>query len=55
MGVLQLFATPEGARRVDEAYPTVIELEQRIVEGLSDRQIAAIKRWLVGVATTLDD
>lgn len=53
--VLQLFATDEGARRVEDAYPAVIELEERIVEGLSSRQVAAIKRWLVTVATTLGE
>jgi DNA-binding MarR family transcriptional regulator len=53
--VLRLFATAEGARPVREAYPAVIELEQRIVDGLSERERAAIKRWLVAVATTLRD
>jgi len=53
--VLRLFATAEGARRVEQAYPAVIALEDRIVEGLSQRQVAAIKRWLVTVATTLKD
>jgi DNA-binding MarR family transcriptional regulator len=53
--VLQLFPTTEGARRVADAYPTVIELEEQIVEGLSARQVMAIKRWLVSVATTLRD
>jgi len=53
--VLQLFPTPEGIRRVADAYPTVIDLEERIVEGLSARQVAAIKRWLVSVATTLHE
>jgi DNA-binding MarR family transcriptional regulator len=33
--VLQLFATDEGARRVREAYPSVVELEDRIADGLS--------------------
>jgi DNA-binding MarR family transcriptional regulator len=51
--VLQLFATREGARRVRAAYPAVIDLEDRIADGLSDRQLAAIKRWLVHVATTV--
>ena len=51
--VLQLFATSEGARRVRVAYPTVIELEDRIADGLSERQLSAIKRWLVDVATTM--
>lgn len=53
--VLQLFATREGARRVRAAYPTVIELEERIADGLSERQLAAVKRWLVDVATTMQD
>lgn len=53
--VLQLYATAEGARRVRDAYPAVIELEEQIVEGLSTRQVATIKRWLVDVATTLRD
>jgi DNA-binding MarR family transcriptional regulator len=50
--VLQLFPTEDGVRRVREAYPAVIELEERIAAGLSPRQLAAIKRWLVDVATT---
>jgi DNA-binding MarR family transcriptional regulator len=51
--VLQLYATDEGAARVRRAYPAVIELEDRIAEGLSERQLAAVKRWLVDVATTV--
>src|SRR3954471_22724391 len=51
--VLQLFATDAGAERVRRAYPTVIALEERIAESLSDRQLAAVKRWLVNVATTV--
>ena len=51
--VLQLYATEEGAARVEAAYPTVISLEERIAEGLSDRQLAAVKGWLVDVATTM--
>jgi DNA-binding MarR family transcriptional regulator len=51
--VLQLFATAAGVRRVRDAYPTVIELEDRIAEHLSPRQLATIKRWLVDVATTM--
>jgi DNA-binding MarR family transcriptional regulator len=53
--VLRLFATDEGARRVRDAYPTVIALEDRIAEGLSPRQLNAIKRWLVDVATRMRD
>jgi DNA-binding MarR family transcriptional regulator len=53
--VLQLFPTPEGRTRVRDAYPAVIELEDRIADGLSDRQVELIKGWLVRVATTLRD
>ena len=53
--VLQLFATADGAERVAAAYPTVIELEDRIAAGLSPRNLATVKRWLVDVATTVRD
>lgn len=53
--VLQLFATSKGAQRVRAAYPTVIELEDRIAEGLSERELSAIKRWLVDVATSMQE
>lgn len=49
--VLQLFATDEGAQRVRDAYPTVIELEDSIAAGLAPRQLAVIRKWLVDVAT----
>jgi hypothetical protein len=42
-------------RRMRDAYPTVIELEDRIAQGLSPRQVNAIKRWLVDVATRVRD
>jgi DNA-binding MarR family transcriptional regulator len=51
--VLQLFATDAGAAKVREAYPAVIALEEQIAQGLSERQLAAVKRWLVDVATTM--
>ena len=51
--VLQLFPTDAGVRRVRDAYPAVIELEDRIAEGIPPRQLATIKRWLVAVATTM--
>lgn len=50
--VLRLFPTEAGQRRLRAAYPAVIELEDRIAAELSPRQLAAIKRWLVEVATT---
>ena len=49
--VLQLFPTDEGVRRVRDAYPAVIALEDRIAAGLPSRQLTAIKQWLVDVAT----
>jgi DNA-binding MarR family transcriptional regulator len=51
--VLQLFATAEGVRRVRKAYPAVIELEDRIAEGIPSRQLATIKQWLVDVAANM--
>ena len=51
--VLQLYATEEGAARIRQAYPVVIALEDRIAESLSERQLGAVKRWLVDVATTM--
>ena len=51
--VLQLFPTKKGVERVQEAYPTVTDLEDRIAEGLSPRQEAAIRRWLVDVAVRM--
>lgn len=51
--ILQLFPTNEGVRRVRDAYPAVIELEDRIVDGTPPTQLAAIKKWLVDVATHL--
>ena len=51
--VLQLFPTDEGVRRVCEAYPAVIALEDRIAELIPSRQLATIKRWLVDVATNM--
>jgi DNA-binding MarR family transcriptional regulator len=51
--VLQLFPTDEGIRRVREAYPAVIALEDRIAELIPSRQLPTIKRWLVDVATNM--
>lgn len=51
--VLQLFPTDDGVRRIREAYPAVIELEDRIAEGIPPGQLAAIKHWLVRVPTTI--
>src|SRR3954468_17465766 len=43
--VLRLYATATGKRRVEQAYPAVIELEDQIASGLSTTQLKAIKRW----------
>src|SRR4051812_23270954 len=51
--IVQLFPTEAGITRVRDAYPTVIDLEDRISEDLSPRQLAAIKKWLVSVATSM--
>jgi DNA-binding MarR family transcriptional regulator len=53
--ILQVFPTDEGIQRLRETYPIVIELEDRIAEGLTDRQLTAIKRWLVRTAQTMHE
>jgi DNA-binding MarR family transcriptional regulator len=53
--VLRLLPTDAGKRHVRQAYPAVIELEDRIAKDLSDRQLTTIKKWLVDVATTVRD
>ena len=51
--VLRLFPTAAGKRRLQAAYPAVIELEDRIAEHLSPRQLTAIKQWLVDAAKAM--
>jgi DNA-binding MarR family transcriptional regulator len=53
--ILQIFPTDKGMRRLRETYPIVIELENRIAEGLSERQLAGIKRWLVRTAQMMHE
>ncbi|HEX2273827.1 MAG TPA: hypothetical protein VHG90_08135 [Acidimicrobiales bacterium] len=40
-------------RRFQAAQPFISELEDRITEGLSPRQLGRIKRWLVDFARAL--
>ena len=51
--ILEIHPTREGIRRLDRAYPVVIELEDRISTSLSGRDLATVKRWLVHAAVTL--
>jgi DNA-binding MarR family transcriptional regulator len=51
--ILEIHPTNEGIRRLNQAYPAVIELEDRIVADMNERQVAAIKRWLVHTAVRL--
>jgi DNA-binding MarR family transcriptional regulator len=53
--ILELFATPKGARQVEAAYPLVIALEDRMAQGLSAHKLADIKQWLVEVAVAMSD
>ena len=53
--VLELHATAKGTRHVDAAYPLVTALEDQIAEGLSERRLAEVKRWLVDVAAAMTD
>jgi DNA-binding MarR family transcriptional regulator len=51
--ILEIHPTREGIRRLDRAYPVVIELEDRIAATLSERELATVKKWLVRTAVTL--
>jgi DNA-binding MarR family transcriptional regulator len=53
--ILEIHPTKKGIRRLQDAYPAVTELEDRITGDRSERQIALIKRWLVDVARTLTE
>jgi hypothetical protein len=44
---------PRSRVRLDQAYPAVIEVEDRIIAGMNERHVATIKRWLVETAVRL--
>jgi DNA-binding MarR family transcriptional regulator len=48
--ILQVYLTGEGQRRLDSAGPAVDRLEAIIEEGLSAKQVAFVKEWLVTTA-----
>jgi DNA-binding MarR family transcriptional regulator len=52
--ILQAFLTDEGRRRLDRATPAVRAVERSIEAGLAADDLAAVKRWLVGLAQRLD-
>ena len=51
--ILELYATKEGTRRFRRAQPVVDELEARITQDLSHRDLATVKGWLVETARIL--
>ena len=53
--ILEIHPTAEGRRRLRAAYPLVTALEDRIAEGLSGRQVASIKQWLVSTAQRMQE
>jgi DNA-binding MarR family transcriptional regulator len=53
--ILEIHPTKLGVRRLDAAYPAVIELEDRISAKLGQRPLAVIKRWLVDTAQLLTE
>jgi DNA-binding MarR family transcriptional regulator len=53
--ILELHATAKGMRAVDAAYPLVIALEDQMADGLSERRLAEVKRWLVDVAVAMTE
>jgi DNA-binding MarR family transcriptional regulator len=48
--ILQASLTDEGQRRLDSARPVVDSLEAALDDGLSDKQIALVREWLVSAA-----
>ena len=48
--ILQVDLTREGKKRLDEARPAVDRLEAILDEASSERQVRAIRAWLVTVA-----
>jgi DNA-binding MarR family transcriptional regulator len=53
--ILEIHPTDAGIRKLEATYPIVIDLEDRIAAGLSERQLATIKRWLVNAAIAVTD
>src|SRR5262245_20424777 len=51
--ILEIHPTRQGVHRLNQAYPAVIALEDRIIAGMNDRHVATIKRWLVQTAVRL--
>ena len=51
--ILEVHPTREGIRRLDRAYPIVMELEDSISADVSERELATVKRWLVQAAVNL--
>jgi DNA-binding MarR family transcriptional regulator len=52
--ILQVFLTDEGRRRLGRATPRVRAVEETVETGLSDAEVAIVKRWLVETARRLD-
>lgn len=52
--IIQISLTDEGWRRLDAATPVVRALEDAIEQGVSPKQLTAVKEWLVESARRLD-
>ena len=52
--ILQVFLTEEGRRRLDRATPRVRAVEKSVEAGLTDTEVAGVKKWLVDAARRLD-
>ena len=51
--ILEIYPTDEGFRRFHAAQPFIEGLEARMSDGLNQRELARIKRWLVDCARAL--
>jgi DNA-binding MarR family transcriptional regulator len=52
--ILQVSLTEEGRHRLEAATPGVRALEAEIEDGLSEVDLAVVKRWLVAAARTAE-
>ena len=52
--ILQVSLTEEGRHRLGSATPGIRTLERGIEAGLSDAELAVVKRWLVAAARSVE-
>lgn len=53
--IIQVRLTEEGRRRLDQATPGVRALERDVEAGLTEDELARVKRWLVAAARSASE